>query len=273
MPSQMRGASADSLATLTDQLGAAVGGGADAARIAEDVFGVAEVLRREPSLRRVATDVSVTSEAKAELVRGIFRDRLDPASLDLVATAVGRRWAATRDLGDALEHVGVVAVVRSAEAAGQADALEAELFGFEQLVADNPQLRDALSDPARSVEDKRGLLRSLLDGKATPATLKLAEQSVTGTHRTVAVALEEYQRVAAAHRNRLVAEVRVARAISEPDGQRLAAALAKQYGRPVHLNVVVDPDVIGGIRVEVGDDVIDGTVVSRLDDARRRLAG
>ena len=273
MSHQLRGASADSLATLTDLLGRAVEGGADAARLADDLFGVSEVLRREPSLRRVATDVSVTSEAKAELVRGIFAASLDPASLDLVAAAVGRRWAATRDLGDSLEHLGVIAVVRSADQSGQADALEDELFAFERLVTDNPELRDALSDPARSIHDKRALLHGLLDGKVAPATVRLAEQSVAGTHRTVQVAVEEYQKVAAAHRSRLVATVRVARPLAEQDAQRLAGSLAKQYGRPVHLNVVVDPEVIGGVRVEIGDDIIDGTVVSRLDDARRRLAG
>ena len=53
----------------------------------------------------------------------------------------------------------------------------------------------------------------------------------------------------------------------------MSGVLARQYDRPVHLNVVVDPEVIGGIRVEIGDDVIDGTVSSRLDEARRRLAG
>ena len=131
----------------------------------------------------------------------------------------------------------------------------------------------APSDPARSVEDKRALVRGLLDGRYTPAAVRLAEQSVAGSHRTVAVAMEEYQKVAAAHRNRLVATVRVARELTEVDAQRLAGVLAGQYGRPVHLNVVVDPEVMGGMRVEIGDDVIDGTVASRLDEARRRLAG
>ena len=269
----MRGASAESLATLLDALKAKVDGGADAGRVGDDLFGVAAVIRREPRLRRVATDLSVTAEAKSDLVRQIFGGQLDDASLDLVAQAAGRRWAATRDLGDALEHLGVVAVVQGAEQAGQADALEDELFAFERLVSENPELRDALSDPARSVEDKRGLLRTLLDGKATAATVRLAEESVAGTHRTVAVAIEEYQKVAAAHRNRLVATVRVARKLADQDAQRLAGALARQYDRPVHLNVVVDPEVVGGMRVEIGDDVIDGTVATRLDDARRRLAG
>ncbi len=217
--------------------------------------------------------MSVSAEAKSQLMREVFGSNVDAASLELVSTAAGRRWAATRDLADALENLGIVAVVRSAEQAGQADALEEQLFDFERLVAGNPDLRDALSDPARSIEDKQTLLRSLLEGKATPATLRLAEQSVTGSHRTVAVALTEYQKVASAHRNRLVAVVRVARELGEQDEQRLAGALARQYDRPVTLNVVVDPDVIGGIRVEIGDDVIDGTVVTRLDDARRRLAG
>jgi F-type H+-transporting ATPase subunit delta len=269
----MRGASAESLDTLTEALGSTVASGADAARVGEDLFAVSEVLRREPSLRRVVTDVSVSAEAKSGLVRQLFGDRLDGASLDLVARAAGLRWAATRDLGDALERLGVIAVVKAADSQGHADALEDELFAFGRIVADNPQLRDALSDPTRSVDDKRRLLRGLLEGRATAATIRLAEQSVAGTHRTVALAIEEYQKVAAEHRNRLVATVRVARELGDGERQRLAGALSGQYGRPVHLNVVVDRAVLGGMKVEVGDDVIDGTVASRLDDARRRLAG
>jgi F-type H+-transporting ATPase subunit delta len=288
----MRGASAESLAALTEELGPDKGlvpaikgwaskltgraeddDGSLAARMADDVFGVADVLRREPSLRRTVTDVSVPAEAKARLVRQIFERALAPESMDLVASAVSRRWAASRDLADSLEYLGVVCVLRSAEVRGEADALEDELFAYGRLVADNPDLRDALSDPARSVEDKRRLVKDLLDGRATAATVRLAQESVAGTHRTVALAVEAYQKIISEHRNRLVATVRVARQLDERDSSRLASALERQYGRPVHLNVMIDPSVIGGIRVEIGDDVIDGTVSSRLDDARRRLAG
>ncbi|QNN51964.1 F0F1 ATP synthase subunit delta [Nocardioides mesophilus] len=269
----MRGASAESVATLTEALEATVDAGADATRLADDLLGVAAILRREAGLRRIATDVSIAPAAKSDLVRQVFGSQLAPASLDLVAQAAGRRWAGSRDLGDALEKLGVIAVVRGADDAGQADALEDELFGFSRLVSQNPELRDALSDPARSAEDKRTLLHGLLEGRVTAATMRLAEQSVAGFHRTVAVALEEYQKVAAQHRNRLVATVRVARELPAADEQRLQGALARQYGKPVHLNVVVDPRVVGGMSVEIGDDVIDGTVSSRLDEARRRLAG
>lgn len=291
----MRGASAESLAALTDELGPAKGlvptikewasklpgvsghaeedDGSLDAQMADDLFGVADVLRREPSLRRTVTDVSVPAEAKARLARQVFERALASESMDLVASAVGRRWAASRDLADSLEYLGVVCVLRSAEKRGEADALEDELFGFGRIVADNPDLRDALSDPARSTEDKRRLIADLLEGRATAATIRLAQESVAGTHRTVALAVQAYQKIVAEHRNRLVATVRVARELSEQDAARLANALERQYGRPVHLNVMIDPGVIGGIRVEIGDDVIDGTVSSRLDDARRQLAG
>jgi F-type H+-transporting ATPase subunit delta len=269
----MRGASAESFATLAEVLARAVDSGADAGRVADDLFVVADVLRREPTLRRVATDVSLAPEAKAQLVRGIFAARLDGASMDLVATAASRRWAATRDLADALERLGVIALVRSAEQAGQADALENELFGLGRLVVENPELRDALADPTRLREEKQALLHALLDGKATPATIRLAEQALSGSHRTVSLAIEEYQKIAAEHRHRLNATASVAIKLSSQYIQRLQGALARQYGRPVQLNVLVDPDVMGGIKVEIGDEVIDGTVASRLDEARRRLAG
>jgi F-type H+-transporting ATPase subunit delta len=269
----MRGASAGSLERLTELLASAVASGADAARIADDLFAVAALLRREPSLRRVATDLSLQPAAKSDFARGILSGQLDPASMDLVASAVAQRWAATRDLADALEDLGVVAVVKGADRQGQADALEDELFGFGRLVEQNPDLRDALSDPARSAADKFALIEDLLGGRATAATARLARQAVVSSHRTVSVAVEEYQKVAARNRDRLVATVHVARELGDADRQRLEGTLARQYGRAVHLNVVVDPHVVGGVKVEIGDDVIDGTVASRLDEARRRLAG
>lgn len=268
---QLRGASAESFGALTEELGQALEGGADAARVGDDLFGVAALLRAEPALRRVATDVSVDAGAKQRLVAGLLGDKVDPATSALVESAVARRWTATRDLADTLEHLGVVAVVRSA--GDDAGRLADELFAFGRAVTENPELRDALSDPARSRDDKAALVRSLLEGKALPATETLAVQSLSGSYRTVNVALAEYQQVAAEVHGERVATVRVAHPLGDAERQRLTDALSRQYGRQIHLNVVVDPDVIGGVRVEIGDDVIDGTVSSRLDEARRKLAG
>lgn len=269
----MQGSSGDSLSRLTDALGTALDGGADGAAVGDSLFAAADVLRDQPALRRAATDPSSTAEAKSALARGLFGSHLDAAATEIVAQAAGLRWAASRDLAAALEQLGVVALVKAADAAGDGDRLEAELFGFGRLVTDNPQLRDALSDPARSGADKRALVRSLLEGKAANGTVRLAERAVSGVHLTVSRAVDEYTKVAAETRNRLVALVRSAKALTGDEHGRLGDVLARTYDRPVHLNVVVDPSVVGGIRVEIGDQVIDGTISSRLDDARRRLVG
>ena len=267
MASGLRGASADALAALRQR----IEGTGDAARTGDELFAVAQLLRAEPALRRAATDVSTAAEAKAGLVHGLLEGKVGADTLDLVADAVGRRWTSTRDLADALELLGVVAVVKSA--ASDAARFNDELFEVAQLVNDHAELRNALSDPTRSQGDKAGLLRGLLEGRALPATVRLAEQSLTGSYRTVTVALEEYAKVAADVHGERVANVTVAKPLTDAELERLTGALSRQYGRPVHANVVVDPAVIGGIKVEIGDDVIDGAVASRLDNARRRLVG
>lgn len=269
----MQGSSGDSLSRLNDALGAALDGGADGAAVGNSLFAASDVLREQPALRRAATDPSSPAEAKSALARGVFGSHLDAVATDLVAQAAGLRWAASGNLATALEQLGVVAVVKAADKAGEGDRLEDELFQFGRLVTDNPQLRDALSDPARSRADKEGLVRSLLEGKAAAGTVRLAERTVSGVHLTVTRAVSEYTKVAAATRNRMVALVRSATPLNDDEQARLGDVLARSYDRPVHLNVVVDPTVVGGISVEIGDQVIDGTIASRLDDARRRLVG
>lgn len=268
----LRGASADALAALTTELeGVLSGSGSSASKVGDDLFSVAMTLRSEGALRRFATDGSIPAEAKTGLVEQVFGGKVDDGTLAVLRKAVASRWTAARDLADTLEHLGVVALVRSAGDEGA--RLSDELFAFAQVVKATPELRDALSDPARSVADKSGLLHGLLDGKALAATTTLAVQALSGTHRTVGVALSEYQKIAAEVHGQGVATVRAARELSDAERGRLEQALSTQYGRPVHLNLVIDPSVLGGIRVEIGDDVIDGTVSSRLDDARRRLVG
>lgn len=268
-----RGASAESLETLTGLVGQAVSGGADSAGLAEELFAVAGVLGGEAQLRRVLTDQSVDGEAKAGLARSILTGKVGEVGLGLIAQAVSLRWTNARDLGNALEELGVIALVKGAESAGESDRLEDELFGFGQVISGNPELRAALTDRTRSSDDRTALATSLLAGKALPSVVRLVEQALRTGGRHLEATLASYQTLAAAQRSQLTGVVRVAKPLSADDKTRLETALARQYGSAVRLNVIVDPAVIGGIKVELGDDVIDGTVANRLDDARRRLAG
>lgn len=265
----LRGASADSLRELTTEAEQALHSGEHAERVAGELYDVAELLRAEAALRRFATDASLPAEAKQGLVQQVLAGKVDDVTLALVSSAASRRWTSTRDLADGIERLSELTWVRS----GDADTLADELFGLGQTVTANPDLRDALANPVRSRGDKGALLDQLLGGRASTATVALAKQSLGGTYRTITAALATYRQVAAQASGQAVATVRVVTPLSDADRTRLGEALSKQYGKNVHLNEVVDPGVLGGMRVEIGDDVIDGTVSSRLDDARRKLVG
>ncbi len=85
--------------------------------------------------------------------------------------------------------------------------------------------------------------------------------------------LNALSKLAADRRDRMVAVVTSAVPLSDQQKQRLGDGLAKLYGRRVHLNLDVDPEILGGIQVRIGDEVINGTIADRLAEAGRRMAG
>lgn len=245
-----------------------------AATLGEELFAVARLLDSRASLRRALTDPSREGEAKAELIQRLIGDQVSEPTMDLVSGLVRARWSSARDLADACEHLGATALVVSAEQDGRLDAVEDELFRFGRIVAGNPDLRAALSDRSVPASNKDDLVARLLDGKVAPQTLRLASQAAAHPRgRRLEAALEAYAQVAAQRRERLVADVVAAVPLTQEQRERLEAALVRLYGHRVQLNVDVDPAVIGGLRLQVGDEVIDSTVLTRLADARRRLAG
>lgn len=269
----MLGPSGDSLARLTDEVVAAVDGGTDGTELGRALFSASTVLAGQPALRRALTDPSAEVPARTGLAEDVFGKHLPAGATSVVSSAAGHRWSSSADLAEALEQLGVVALVKDADRDGAGDRVEAELFAFGRTVTEHLDLRNALSDPARSDADKQALVRTLLEGKVDPRTVALVEQASTGAHLTLSNALDTFVQLAARTRGRVVALVRVAQPLAEDEEKRLAAALSAQYDRAVHLNTVVDSNVVGGIHVSVGDEVIDGTVSSRLEEAARRLAG
>jgi F-type H+-transporting ATPase subunit delta len=269
----MRGSSAESFARLSEQQARAIADGADPARLAENWFGAVNLFRTQPAFRRAATDPTAEPETRAAMLREVFGTHVEPAAADILAAAGSSRWAASSDLVESLERLGIIAVARAADNRGEGDRLEREMFDVDNLISEHPELRAALTESTRSVEDKQALLRALLEGKACAETVRLAERALTGAYSTVRQAFTDYARIVTNARGRLLAKVTVARPLQDGEEKRLTDLLTREYGKPVHCNVVVDPATVGGVRVEIGDDVIDGTVSTRFNDARRRLAG
>ncbi|RLV51033.1 F0F1 ATP synthase subunit delta [Nocardioides mangrovicus] len=273
MINQLRGASAEALEALSDQLGTSTL--ADSATLGEELFGLAVLLRSEAGLRRAVTDPSVDADARAGIVTAVLTGKIGDKALGLITDAVTRRWTSPRDLADALERLAVVATVRSA---GKADGPKVgdELFSVGRLVETERDLYSALTDPARTAADRSGLLTGLIEARTLPATQTLVRQAVltaASGQGNVDGVLADYQRIAAAAQDEVVAVVRTARELRRADVERLTTALGKAYATTVQLHVVVEPELVGGLRVEIADDVIDGTVVTRLDEARRKIAG
>jgi F-type H+-transporting ATPase subunit delta len=268
----MQGSSRAAFVVGRDAFSTALGSGADVSALAEDLFGATSALDSSASLRRALVDPSRDATAKRGLVDGLFGPRMIPAATDVLKILVSQRWADDRDLGDATESLAVEAVVASAEAGGRLDALEDDLFRFERVVAADSGLRDALSAHGGDESFKTALVEALLEGKASPEAIRLAGQAATSPRgRRFGRVLESYLAIAAVRRQQLTATVTAAVPLNGVQRQRLAGVLARIYNRAVQINVVLDPAVVGGIRVQVGDEVVDGTILRRLQEAERAL--
>ncbi|MFD0270618.1 F0F1 ATP synthase subunit delta [Streptomyces sp. NPDC127106] len=271
----MNGASREALHASRERLDALTDNtSVDAAKLAGELAAVTALLDREVSLRRVLTDPAQPGEAKAELAARLLGGQVSGETLDLVSGMVRSRWSQSRDLVDALEELADTADLTAAQKAGALDDVEDEIFRFGRIVASNTELRAALTDRKATASAKGELLRSLLGGKANATTERLVTRLVTHPRgRSLEAGLESLSKLAAERRDRMVATVTTAVPLSDVQKQRLGAVLAKLYGRQMHLNCDVDPAVLGGIVVQVGDEVIDGSSANRLAEAARRMAG
>ncbi|MGW5388391.1 F0F1 ATP synthase subunit delta [Nocardia sp. NPDC003963] len=242
-----------------------------AATTGSELFAVVDVLDDQRPLRVALADVSVPGSARAELSERIFGGRVSAATQAVLTTAVAQDWSRPRDLVDTLVLLGQLAYLESASEQGRLTAVEDELFRFGRIIADNPALDQALSDRAASATAKRELVDRLLSGKAETITQALTEQVVTRQRSGIGVAFDELSDLAAARREQIVAHVRSAIELADSQRDRLAGALARIYNKAVTVHVEVDPELLSGLVVRIGDDVIDGSAIGRLDRLRRSL--
>lgn len=245
---------------------------AASADLGHQLFAVVDALDGSGSLRRTLTDPSIDGEAKAGLVRTLLADAA-PQVVDVVSDLVRSRWSAEADLAEAVEELGFQAALASAEASDELVRVENELFHITRVLIGQREVRRALFDTSAAVARRLALVDQMLGGRAAPVTALIARRATASPRgRRFVATLGHVGDLAAARRNRLVASVTAGAELSDAQRARLAAILGQAYGGEVQLNVTVDSSVIGGLRIQVGSDVVDSTVLSRLDDARRRLA-
>ena len=265
----------ESYGAAADKLAAGVASSTAEQRqtVADELLSVASLLRGEPRLRRALTDPGRSAADRSELIVSLLGGKVSTVVVDTVAVLVAGRWSRPLDLLNATERLGVDAALSAAEKSGKLGDVEDELFRFGQIVAGNAELAVTLSDPGAPVSRRVKLVEELLRGKAQAATLRLVEVALEGFGgRGFEFSLSRLVELTAAKRDREVAYVTVAKPLADADEQRLSEKLSQLYGRQVSLKVDVDPRIIGGVRVRVGADLYDGTILRRLNEAKQAFA-
>lgn len=269
----MAGASSDSLAAARTELDPVLVSGGTS--LAAELFTVLEAVDSSAPLRRALTDPSWSVERRTGVVGSLFGSKASEGALSVLNTLAGHKWSQPRDFGDALEQLATTAVAASAERDGLdgLERLSGELLSFNRAVEQSHDLQRALTDPQAPAAARGNLAERLLGNGSAQARLlvRQAAQAPRG-HKPVNLIRGFVETVA--RRQRLwIADVTVARPLAPAQQDRLAAGLKRLFGRDLKLDVAVDPDLVGGIRVQVGDDVVDSTLQSRLHDLQRKMAG
>jgi len=269
------GSSRQSLVAARSALDASVKGAsaASASELSSHLFLAAEVIAGNTSLRRAITDPARDKAAKAALVKDLFSKSTGTLAVSLLSELSGLRWSATKDLVYAIEQLAIEAEASAANIAGELDRVEDEFFETSRLVADNFELRKALVSVG-STTAKSALIAEVLGKKASTSTIKLAGALVASLRgRSIEAAFADYLFGLANRRNRLIAVVRTAVALTDSQASRLATTLEKKVGQPIRINVQIDPNILGGVSIKFADELVDGSVVNRLAKAGRALVG
>lgn len=264
----MGSATREALAQSVKALDAS-GGSVDLAAAAS-LLGAGRVLEGSAQLRTLLADPAVDAETKSQAITRVFEGRLGEIATSLLQTISSSRWSNADDLLAGIEEIGIRAAAISSPDA----PIESELFQFGRVVNENADLELALSaklgDPAR----KADVVERLLSGKASDATVVIVSHLIAQARgRRVGKLLSEASSIVADQRGRIVATVTSAAPLDEARLARLGEQLKATYGRDVTFNVVIDPALVGGIRIQAGDDVIDASIAARLGDLKLKLAG
>lgn len=271
---KLRAASRQSLSQVVERFdGVASGLDADAlTKLADDLASSAKLLRREAVLARHLADPSSSADPKVQVVERLLVGKVSDPALEIMKTAVSQRWSTTGDLIHGLQHAARLALLVRAEADGQIEDVEDQLFRFSRILDAEPRLITLLSEYTAPLDGRIGLLNKVLGRQANKNTADLLRQTLDLLHGDRAdEAVRELANLAVSRRGEIVAQVRAAAELSDEQSERLTELLTRIYGRPVSIQLAVDPALLGGLTIAVGDEVIDGSLASKLAAAETHL--
>lgn len=268
------GSSRQSLAALRVALDGALksASASDCSHLSADLFNALNALESSAGLRRALTDPARDAASKSALVNDLFGKSIKGSALTIITSAAGLRWSAPSNFADAIEQIAAEAEAAAANADGKLDGVQDELFVFSKALIENPELRAALTNNGDTLARKVELIKNIFGSKFSPSTIKLINQVVSGrSGRSIEKVLSAHIHAVTARRNRVNAFVKSSIALTSAQQEKLTSSLTKKIGQSVHLNIDIDPSVIGGVSVRFGDEVIDGTIKNRLAEASRTL--
>lgn len=237
----------------------------------DELFAVVDMLEERPSLQRALTEPSASAEARSRLAERLFGGHVSQDALSTLTSVVTAAFPDPEDLPDALERRAVKGLLLTALTSGQLDRVASELHEFSRLVEKDRDLADALRNRSVPLENRQALVTRLVGSKVSPVTQQLLVRATAARERTLPRTVATYLDQAAALAYRQTAHVTVAKPLDQERTERLRRALEARTGGPVFLQIDVDPEVLGGMDVRIGENIIESTMAGRLQDARRLL--
>ena len=245
----------------------------DAWRIGNELFSVTNVLDRNIRLERALTDPSRPVEDKVALLNKLVGDQAHEMTMEILTDLVGRRWSRVSDIANAVEDFGVDGMMYYADATDATLQVSIELAELHSALLNLPVIRSGLSSDHAPAEARIKLLYALVGNKdLNKVTMRLAEHAACNPRNrrylsTIHWLINKFSR----HMGESMVTVTTAAPLNQEQIDKLIAVYSKKLGRPVHINSNVDPTVIGGMRIEIGDEVTDNTVVAQLQQLQRRV--
>ena len=245
----------------------------DAWRIGNELFTITKVLDDSIQLERALTDPSRPVADKVAVLKELLGDNAHPMTMEIMTDLVSRRWSRARDIANAVEDFGVDAMMYYADATDATLQVSIELSELHSALLNLPVVRAKLYDYQATSEARVKLFREVFSGKTlNKVTMRLAEHATCNLRRrryleTIQWMINKLSR----HMGESMVTVTTATPLKKEQIKRLVEVYSAKVGRQVHINSVVDPTVLGGMRIQVGDEVTDNTVVAQLQNLHRKV--